>query len=94
MEFLRWQLLRVAGPLRDIARNESAGPIPLAAAHAADGLQQLLHVIAEGQTPALERARELPRELGAARDCLVNAIDNIDILDQLITTALDAHSRS
>ncbi len=34
MGFLRWQALRFAGPLREIAAREEAGPIPLAAAHA------------------------------------------------------------
>src|SRR6266508_2190714 len=54
IDFLRWQTLRVAGPLREIAQNIEAGPIPLAAAHAAEGLQQLLSVIADSQnvTPA------------------------------------------
>lgn len=37
IRFLRWQALRVAGPLRQIAQNVEAGPIPLAAAHAAEG---------------------------------------------------------
>lgn len=35
MEFLRWQVLRATGPLREIAQRPEAGPIPLAAAHAA-----------------------------------------------------------
>jgi hypothetical protein len=44
----------LAGParrdsLRLIAQDPDYGPIPLAAAHAADGLQQLLAVIAAGQ---------------------------------------------
>jgi len=54
LRFLRWQALRVAGPLREIAQNEEDGPIPLAAAWAAEGLQQLLDVIADSQnvTPA------------------------------------------
>jgi hypothetical protein len=38
IRFLRWQALRVGGPLSEIAQNVEAGPIPLAAAHTADGL--------------------------------------------------------
>ncbi len=38
--FLRWQTLRVSGPLREIPQNVAAGPIPLAAAHTADGVQK------------------------------------------------------
>lgn len=46
--FLRWQTLRVSGPLRQIAQDASTGPIPVAAAHAADGLHRLLGVIGGG----------------------------------------------
>jgi hypothetical protein len=38
IEFLRWQVLRAATPLREIAQRQEAGPIPLAAAHAAEGV--------------------------------------------------------
>jgi hypothetical protein len=38
---LRWRPLRVEGPLRDIAHNGEAGPLPLAAAHTAEGLQRV-----------------------------------------------------
>jgi hypothetical protein len=34
IRFLRWQMLRVAGPLREMAQHVETGPIPLAAAHA------------------------------------------------------------
>src|SRR5919204_518218 len=88
MRFLRWQALRVAGPLRQIAQNVEAGPIPLAGAHAAEGLQQLLSVIADSQnvTPAdVDRlAGPVTDELRAARESLVNAIGNIDILLSLV----------
>lgn len=30
MQFLRWQTLRVAGPLRELAQDPATGPIPLA----------------------------------------------------------------
>lgn len=86
--FLRWQTLRVAGPLHQMAQHVEAGPIPLAAAHAAEGLQQLLSVIADSQnvTPAdVDRlAGPVTDELRAARESLVNAIGNIDILLKLL----------
>ncbi len=70
IDFLRWQTLRVAGSLREIAQNVEAGPIPLAAAHAAEGLRQLLSVIADSQdvTPAdVDRlAGQVTDELRAA----------------------------
>jgi Family of unknown function (DUF6245) len=40
--FLRWQVLRAGTPLRLIAQNPETGPIPVAAAHAAEGLHVLL----------------------------------------------------
>jgi hypothetical protein len=43
--FLRWQVLRAGMPLRLIAQNPEAGPIPVAAAHAAEVLHALLRVI-------------------------------------------------
>ncbi len=86
--FLRWQTLRVSGPLREIAQNVTAGPIPLAAAHAADGLQKLLGVIADSQNPAPDDADRLAGpvtdEPRAARDALSNAIGNVDILLDLL----------
>jgi hypothetical protein len=55
--FLRWQALRVAGPLRLVAQDPSTGPIPLAAAHAAEGLQKLLGVADTGQVPDVETVK-------------------------------------
>jgi hypothetical protein len=43
--FIRWQVLRAGTPLRLIAQNPETGPIPVATAHAADGLHVLLGVI-------------------------------------------------
>lgn len=43
--FLRWQILRATTPVRQLAGNPEAGPIPVAAAHAAEALQILLGVI-------------------------------------------------
>ena len=92
LHFLRWQTLRVAGPLREIAQNVEAGPIPFAAAYAAEGLQQLLSVIADSQnvTPDdVDRlAGPVTGELRAARESLANAISNIDILLKLLDVVL------
>jgi hypothetical protein len=88
IRFLRWQTLRVAGLLREMAQHVETGPIPLAAAHAAEGLQQLLSVIADSQnaTPAdVDRlAGPVTDRLRAARESLVDAIGNIDILLNLL----------
>jgi len=90
--FLRWQTLRVSGPLREIAQNVGAGPVPLAAAHAADGLQKLLGVIAASQNPTPDDADRLAGpvtdELRAAREALSNAIGNVDILLELLDVVL------
>ena len=59
LRFLRWQALRVAGPLREITQHVEAGPIPLAAAWAAEGLQQLLDVIADSQHVASDSVKRL-----------------------------------
>jgi len=88
-QFLRWQTLRVSGPLRDIAQDQATGPIPLAAAHAADGLQTLLGVIATGQVPKAENVANARAELGAARECFEAAIVNIGILTSMLE-GLDA----
>jgi hypothetical protein len=77
---LQWQFLRVAGPLRLVAQDASTGPIPLPAAHAADGLQRPLGVVAAGQVPSVEQVKEHVAQIEAARECLVHAIGNIDIL--------------
>jgi hypothetical protein len=77
---LRWQTLRVGGPLGEIAQNVEARPIPLAAAHAAEGLQKLLGVLPDSQnvTPDdVDRlAGPLTAELRAARESLSDAIIN------------------
>ncbi|WP_031165880.1 DUF6245 family protein [Streptosporangium roseum] len=78
--FLRWQVLRVADPLKLVAQEPSTGPIPLAAAHAAEGLQKLLGIAGTGQVPDVEAVKEGVAEMRAARQCLVDAIDNVDIL--------------
>jgi len=87
--FLQWRALRVAGPLRVAAQDETTGPVVLAAAHAAEGLQQLLHVSAAGQHPDRLNARALTKDLKAARAPLTNAVTNIDIMLGLVQHAND-----
>jgi len=87
--FLRWQVLRVCGPLRLIAQDPSTGPIPLAAAHAADALHRLLGVIGAGQVPSIENAKHGIAEMDAARESLVLAISNVDILLDMLAGLLD-----
>jgi len=91
--FLRWRTLRIAGPLRDIAQDETTGPVPLAAAHAAEGLQRLLAVSAAGQEPARAVPQTLTTDLQSARDALTAAIANIDIMLRLLQHAEDTLSR-
>lgn len=82
--FIHWQILRAAIPLRLIAQDPTSGPIPLAAAHAADGLQQLLNVIADSQTAVatgdLATLSAQAPQLRTARTALHNAITNTDLL--------------
>ncbi len=89
MDFLRWQVLRATGPLREIARRPEAGPIPLAAAHAAEGIQWLLAVIAGGQHPTASDADALVANLEAARTSRLDAIANVDILRRMLALATD-----
>lgn len=92
MEFLRWQAVRLCGPLREVAQNPSNGPIPLAAAHAADGLQRLLGLTASGQEPAVETVQRGLGELRQARVCLHTAITNVDTALQMVERALTDRS--
>jgi uncharacterized protein DUF6245 len=87
--FLRWQVLRICGPLRLIAQDSGTGPIPLAAAHAADGVHRLLGVIGAGQVPSIEDAKYGIAEMEAARESLVLAISNVDILLDMLAGLLD-----
>ncbi len=92
--FLRWRTLRVEGPLREMAHNVGVGPIPLAAAHAAEGLQRLLGVAAAGQQPNSGAApAALKAELTIAREACTNAVANIDIMLRLLQQAEDLFSR-
>ncbi|MFE9254124.1 DUF6245 family protein [Streptomyces sp. NPDC006879] len=84
LEFIRWQVLRAGTPLRLMAQNREVGPIPLAAAHAATGLHTLLGVIAASQdavaTGDVETLASQAGQLEAAREALQNAMDNTDVL--------------
>ncbi len=87
--FLRWRTLRVAGPLRQIAQDTETGPIPLAAAHAAEGLQQLLGITADGQgiDPDTMSPDAMKENLRSAKASLNNAVANVDIMLGLIDEA-------
>ena len=84
MGFLRWRTLRVAGQLSQIAQNEAVGPVPLAAAHAATGLQLLLSACASGQNMAQANPFEMAADLKSARESLTNSLANLDIMLRLI----------
>ena len=84
MNFLRWRTLRVSGPLRQIAQNEEAGPVPIAAAHAAEALQLLLSVSASGQNLAQADPFQMAADLKSARESLTNSLANLDIMLALI----------
>jgi hypothetical protein len=91
MEFPRWQVLRATTPLRLIAQRHEGGPIPLAAAHAAEGLQWLLAVVAGGQQPTAATVDGLVGNLEAARTSLLDAVANVDVLRRML--ALDDVAR-
>ena len=81
---IRWQVLRSATPLRQMAQNRQVGPIPLAAAHAAEALQVLLEVIAVGQeavaTGDVTALAAQTSQLRTAREALSNALASTDLL--------------
>ncbi len=89
LQFLRWRTLRVEGPLREIAQNEEVGPLPLAAAHAAEGLQLILGVCAAGQNVGAAEPAALTADLKAARASLTNGVANIDSMLQLLAQVED-----
>ena len=81
LELIRWQVLRSATPLRQMARNRQAGPIPLAAAHAAEALQVLLGVIAASQDAVeVTTLAAQTSQLRTAREAMSNAPANTDLL--------------
>ena len=90
--FLRWRTLRIAGPLRERAQDATTGPVFLAA-HAAEGLQQILALCVAGQDPLHVSPATLLPDLEAARDALTNAVTNLDIMRRLLRQAEDLFSR-
>lgn len=96
LHFLRWRTLRVEGPLRELAQQMEVGPLPLAAAHAAEGLQLLLGICAAGQDIQRDLETVSPDEMTAdlkeARESLVNAVANVDIMLKLLGQAEDLFS--
>jgi hypothetical protein len=84
VEFLRWQVLRAGTPVREMATNHEAGPIPLAAAHTATALHLLLGVIAASQDAVaqgdVETLAAQADQLQAAREALSAAVDNTELL--------------
>jgi len=91
--FLRWRTLRIAGPLRESAQDATTGPVVLAAAHAAEGLQRLLAVCEAGQSPLSAAPEALMADLQVARDALTDALANIDIMLRLVRQAEDLFAR-
>ena len=75
-------------PWRLIAQDPETGPIPVAAAHTATGLHVLLGLIgAHDQAVAVGDVETLSAQAGvlrAARDSLQTAIDNTDILLEML----------
>lgn len=81
--FAQRQLLRAAMPVRRIARYTETGPIPVAAAHAMDGLQTLLGVVAVTRngvaTGDVDALAAQAVHLRKARASLEHAIANAEI---------------
>jgi hypothetical protein len=84
LSFLRWRTLRVGGPLRQIAQNQEVGPLPLAAAHAAEGLQLILGICASGQNLMQADPIQMLVDLRAARQSLSNSLANLDLMLDLV----------
>jgi len=84
MSFLRWRVLRVGGQLRKIAQNREVGPLPLSAAHAADGLQLILAICASGQNFAQVDPIQMIADLKAARESLSNSLANLNLMLGLV----------
>ncbi|ASU78982.1 hypothetical protein CDG81_12575 [Actinopolyspora erythraea] len=88
LEFLRWQLLRIASPLRENARTEQSGPVPVAAAQTAEGLDRLLAVSAASHTLTDQADIDsVAEQLDTAHQALSSAVENIDRLRALTERA-------
>jgi len=84
MSFLRWRVLRVGGQLSKIAQNREVGPLPLSAAHAADGLQLILAICTSGQNLAQVDPIQMIADLKAARESLNNSLVNLNLMLNLV----------
>ncbi|MGJ7909060.1 DUF6245 family protein [Actinopolyspora sp. H202] len=88
LEFLRWQLLRLAAPLRENAQSEQAGPVQVAAAQTTEGLDRLLGVSAASQTLTDQADIDsVAEQLDTAHQALSSAVENIDQLRALTERA-------
>ncbi|MFE9636319.1 DUF6245 family protein [Streptomyces sp. NPDC006463] len=91
MAFLGWQVRRAGIPLHWIAKAPGAGPIVVAAAHAAEALHVLLGVIgAVDEANATGDVETVVAQVGvlkAARELLVAALDNADIMLDTVKSA-------
>ncbi len=92
LHFLRWRALRVESPLREIAQHTDVGPLPLAAAHVAEALQQILGVCAAGQNLETASPSAMTANLKAAREALTNGLANLDSMLELLAQAEDFFS--
>jgi hypothetical protein len=95
--FIRWQVLRAGTPLRLIAQNPETGPIPVAAAHAAEGLHVLLGMIGSSyQAVAAGDVETLAARAGllrSAQEALQNRRPTKTVGGQLVTAAPRSRSR-
>ena len=88
LELIRWQVLRSATPLRQMAQNRQVGPIPLAAAHAAEALQVLLGVIAASQDAVeVTTLAAQTSQLRTAREAMSNAPASTGLLLNILRSA-------
>ncbi|MFD8411075.1 DUF6245 family protein [Streptomyces sp. NPDC059650] len=91
MAFLGWQVRRAGIPLYLIAKDPDAGAFVVAAAHAAEALHVMLGVIAvTDKANAIGDAATVLAQIvpmKAARELLVAALDNADIMLDSITSA-------
>jgi len=88
VEFLRWQVLRAATPLREMAQRPATGPVPLAAAHAAEAVQVLLGVVSASQTAMTagdtQALMDQVDSIDAAKEALENALTNVETFRTLL----------
>ncbi|MEV4252267.1 DUF6245 family protein [Spirillospora sp. NPDC049652] len=109
MEFARWQVLRAALPVREVASHRENGPVSVAAAHAADALQGMLGAFSVGRRvtghlaggDAAACTQELLAEvydqrdrLRLARARLDDAAANLDILLDMLDNVTGAFGQS